>query len=259
MECYNAGLIGPEQTDGLDLTWGNTEAVEQLIKNIAHRRGFGDVLAEGTMRAALSIGGDAPNRAVYVKKGISPHTHDDRGNWGLAFTQLLSDMGSVVTVPPDQYPMPGVGYPKPVKRHDPDLLSKAIADCGPLHQFFDCLGICVFTAQVDLDMITEAINAATGWDFTSEEVLKVGERIVTLQRAYSIRHGITPEKDDTVSPRLATAPVDGAMKGVTFMPVLDKIRRDYYRLKGWDVVTSKPLPETLEKLGLEDVIEDIWA
>ncbi len=259
MECYNEGLIGPEQTDGLDLKWGNAEAVEQLLDNIAHRRGFGDVLAEGTMRAAQRIGGDAPNRAIYIKQGISPHTHDDRGNWGLGLTQVLSDMGSGVAMPPDQYPSPDVGYPKPIKRHDAAELPKAMAKCGPLHQFRDTLGTCLFAANVSLDIIADAVSAATGWDFTPQEALEVGERIVTLQRAYSIRHGVTPEKDDSISPRFASAAVDGPMKGISVAPVLPQIRRDYYRNKGWDEVTSKPLPETLQRLGLEDVIKDLWT
>jgi aldehyde:ferredoxin oxidoreductase len=259
MECYNEGLIGLEQTDGLDLTWGNTEAVEQLLNNIAHRRGFGDVLAEGTMRAARHIGGDAPNRAVYIKNGISPHTHDDRGHWGLGFIQIIGDTGSVVSLPPDMYPVPDMGYLQPIKIHDAEELSKATAKCGALHQFTDSLGLCLFTANVGLDLLTEGVSASTGWDFTPQEALDAGERIVNLQRAYSIRHGVTPDTHDTISPRLASAPVDGPMKGVSVGPVLPQLRRDYYRLKGWDEDTSKPLPETLQRLGLEDVIKDIWT
>ncbi len=108
-----------------------------------------------------------------------------------------------------------------------------------------------------LPIITDTLNAATGWDFTPQEALLVGERIVTLQRAFNLRHGLTPEKDDTISPRLAEPPVNGPAQGKTIEPVHGRIARDYYRAMGWDEETSQPRPETLERLGLAFVAEDL--
>lgn len=258
IECYEKGVIGPQDTDGLELTWGNAEAVMQLLDNIAHRRGFGDVLAEGTMRAADAIGGDAPKFAVYTKKGIAPHTHDPRGMWGIMIGQSLSDMGSIEGMVPDLMPDPEIGYPTPIVPFDAQELPKGLAKGAPRRQFEDTLGVCMFLLGARLQVITDAVSAATGWNFTTAEALEVGERIVNLQRAFNVRHGLTPEKDDGISPRMAEPPVDGAAKGKTIAPVYPQIRSDYYRAMGWDEQTSKPLPDTLKRLGLEDVAKDLW-
>lgn len=258
MECYNEGLIGPEQTDGLDLKWGNAEAIDELIHNIAHRRGFGNVLAEGTKRASDLIGGDAPNRAVYMKDSISPHTHDDRGHWGLGLVQVFSDYGTGVGYPPDFYPNPDIGLAEAIKPQDPVALPKWMARAAGTGQFHDTLGQCFFL-NANADLIADGVNAATGWDLTAQEALETGRRILNLQRAYSIRHGIEPEKWDSISPRYATEVPDGPLQGSSVGPHVPQMRRDYYRHLGWDEATSKPLPETLRRLGLEDVIADLWG
>lgn len=259
MECYEKGVIGPKDTDGLELRWGNGEAVIQLLDNVAHRRGFGDVLAEGTKRAAESIGGDASSFAVYTKQGISPHVHDPRGGWNFLVGQSLSDMGSVQGRAPDR-PDPDIGCETPARPFSAEGLSKGMAKGVTRSQFLDTLGMCAYWALgVRLPIVTDALSAATGWDFTPQEALEVGERITNLQRSFNIRHGATPEKDDVISPRLAQAPVDGPAQGKTIGPVYLQIHHDYYKAMGWDEVTSKPLPETLRRLGLEDVVKDLWT
>ncbi len=258
MDCYNDGLIDKSVTDGLDLSWGNAEAIEELLQNIAHRKGFGDVLAEGGMRAAEKIGGDAPNRVVYIKKGQGPHTHDDRGHWGLGFVQVISDMSSGVANPPDMFPLPDFGYYEPIPPYELDNLAKTVALNAGLHQVHDCIGCCLFLA-CDLDILVKAIAASTGWeDFTREEALEIGERIVTLQRCYSIRNGATPENNDSISPLMASVVKDGAMKGLSVAKALPEFRKLYYKYSGWDEETSKPLKETLVRLGLESEIDKIW-
>ncbi len=259
IECYEKEVIGPKETDGLELRWGNAEAVIKLLDNIAHRRGFGDVLAEGTKRAADRIGGDALNFAVYTKQGIAPHTIDIRGMWGGLISMALSDMGSAQGMPPDYGPDPDIGYPTGIPPFSAGELGRGLAKGAPRRQFEDTLGVCMFLLGARLAIITDTLSAGTGWNFTPQEALEVGERITTLQRSFNIRHGLTPEKDDTISPRLAEAPVDGPVQGKTIAPVFPQIRRDYYREMGWDEVTSKPLPDTLKRLGLENVAKDLWA
>ncbi len=94
IECYEKGVIGLKETGGLELKWGNAEAIGQLIEEIAYRRGFGDILAEGVMRASERIGGDARNFAVYIGRGFAPHVVDLRGMWSVMFA-------------PIHYPIPG--------------------------------------------------------------------------------------------------------------------------------------------------------
>jgi aldehyde:ferredoxin oxidoreductase len=97
MECYEKGIIDENYTEGLDLTWGNAEAVKTLLHKIAHRQGFGNTLAEGVMRAAQAIGGEAPNIGVYVKKGHSPRGHDHRASWTQLFDTATSSVGTIET------------------------------------------------------------------------------------------------------------------------------------------------------------------
>lgn len=257
MECYEKGLITKEDLDGLELVWGDPEAVKALLHKIAHREGFGDVLAEGVMRAAEKIGGEAPNFAVYTKKGIGPHTHDPRGMWGILFAQSVSDMGSFEGLVPDLMPDPDIGYPEPLPPFSVEGVPKGLSKGAPKSQFNDTLGVCMFLLGARLQIITDTLSAATGWDFTPEEALEVGRRIVNLQRAFNVRHGLSPEQD-IISPRLAQAPVDGPAKGVSIAPSYDQMVRDYYKHMGWDEETSKPLPETLEKLGLSYVAQELW-
>jgi aldehyde:ferredoxin oxidoreductase len=246
MECFEKGILTRKDTDGLDLTWGNAEAVITLLNKIAKREGFGNVLAEGVMRAAESIGGDAPKFAAYYKRGIAPHVHDPRADWTMLLGTAISDFGSFV----------GVN----VKSTDADATVKTVLKLGPFRQMFDCLLICRMGSDNIglLDDITDTLNAATGWELTSQDLLAAGEYMIHFARAFSIKHGATPDLD-CLSPRLAEAPVDGPNKGVSIAPFFSKMVKDYYRGMGWDEETSKPLPETLRRLGLEELIEDLWG
>jgi aldehyde:ferredoxin oxidoreductase len=120
-------------------------------------------------------------------------------------------------------------------------------------QFEDCLGICRFTARTNLKLLCEAVNAATGWDFSALEAMDVGKRIVNLLRCFNIRHGHTAAMD-APSPRYGSAPADGPSKGISIIPQWDELRSKYYEGMGWDKETGKPLPGTLKRYGLEYVI-----
>ena len=125
--------------------------------------------------------------------------------------------------------------------------------------FEDCLGICRFTSRTTMESLGKAVEAATGWqDFTGEEALAVGRRISNLLRVYNLRCGLGPELEQP-SKRYGSIPVDGPMAGKDLMVHWEAIRSQYYDLMGWDLATGRPLPETLQKLGLDDVVKDIWA
>mgnify|MGYP000633816494 CR=1 FL=1 len=99
---------------------------------------------------------------------------------------------------------------------------------------------------------TEAINAATGWKLSLEEVMKVGRRTVNLMRIYNLRCGLTPDKEKP-APRYCSQPVDGPNKDKPIAPHWEKMMDQYYQLMGWDRKTGMPLPETLKELGIEDL------
>jgi aldehyde:ferredoxin oxidoreductase len=110
-----------------------------------------------------------------------------------------------------------------------------------------------------LRLSAESINAATGWDLTRDDLFQVGLRLMHLERAFNIRHGLTPEDDWNVTPRLIDAPVDGPAKGKGIKPYLVGMVKQYYRLMGWDEKTGIPWRSTLKSSGLEDVAKDLWG
>ena len=256
MECYEKGIIGLKETGGLELKWGNTEAVAQLIEDIAHRRGFGAVLADGVKKAAERIGGEAPNLAVYMGRGLAPHVVDPRGYWPLYFCMSLSDTGSFYGTAGQD---PDLGLMDQVGLHDTNKIPLGQAKGSCRWVFMDAVGVCMFFLMGRLGPIAETVAATTGWHFTVQELLEVGERITAISRAFNIRHGLVPEQDYTVSPRYESSPSDGPFKGVEVGPVQAKVAREYYQAKGWDAETSKPLPETLHRLGLDSIVKDLWG
>jgi len=257
IECYEKGLITKKDTDGIELTWGNVQAVETMLHKIAWRNGFGDVLAEGVMRAAQKIGGDAPKFAVYTHKGNGPHVFDGRAVWHLMLIQSLSDMGSLAQGMGDVgdlMPDAGMFFMDPSHAFDEEI-PKTQSITSRRGHFIDLLGVCVMVTMGRLETVADTVGAATGWDFTWREAADAGERVMNLMRAFNIRHGHTREHD-TVSPRLLEPLQEGIGKGVSIGPKYDKLVDDYYEAMGWDKA-GKPLPETLKRLGLESVINDL--
>jgi aldehyde:ferredoxin oxidoreductase len=123
--------------------------------------------------------------------------------------------------------------------------------------FEDSLVICVFNTCTNMALLVEALNAATGWDFTPKEGQRVDLRAVNLIRAFNIQCGMTREQYYP-SERYGSTPVDGPSKGISIKPVWAQMLDNYYQRMGWDRVSGKPLPETLKKLGREQIIKDIW-
>jgi aldehyde:ferredoxin oxidoreductase len=140
---------------------------------------------------------------------------------------------------------------------NPMETSTAVAATKGIMEFDDSLGTCRFNTRMNLVLDAEAVAAVTGWDFTAEEAKAVGLRVVNLMKAFNLRAGITKELDYP-STRYGSTHVDGPWKGVGIMPHWEAMLENYYRLMGWDIATGKPLPETLRKLGIEHVIQDLW-
>jgi aldehyde:ferredoxin oxidoreductase len=116
MEGFEKGEISADDLDGIELTWGNIDAVEKILKKISIRDGVGDLLADGVMRAARALGGELDNMAVYVKQGNAPHIHDSRTRWGTLFTQVISNTGSQEGMDMTSRANPELGPNRPVTR-----------------------------------------------------------------------------------------------------------------------------------------------
>jgi len=236
--------------------------VEALLIKIAHREGLGDVLAEGVMRAAQKIGGDAPSFAVYTHKGNGPHVMDPRALWSISFGMAISDMGSgYASDMGDQGDLMGalgdVNVLDPDNAFSAEIVSKAQAIMSRRGHFIDCLGVCMFLSGVAWETVAGSVSAATGWDFRWREAADVGARVLNLMRAFNIRHGETREHN-SVSPRILEAPLDGPAKGISVGEKWDEMVDTYYETRGWDQ-EGRPLPETLTALGLADVAAELWG
>jgi aldehyde:ferredoxin oxidoreductase len=250
-ECYEKGILTKKDCDGLEMTWGNAEAIKTMLHKIANRDGFGNVLAEGVMRAAAEIGGDAPKFAIHTMKGSAPRGHDHRISWNELFDTCFSNTGTIEATggqpQPDQ-----LGFKPVTNPHDWEQAITQNANLNGRRMVEDSLVVCRQACQL-IQADVEALNAATGWDFTLDEAMTLGKRTVNLLRMFNFRCGLTKDKE-APSQRYGSATPDGPFKGLSTAQDWEKIRTRYYELMGWDTNTGKPLPETLKKLGLEFTI-----
>ncbi|OGP65270.1 MAG: hypothetical protein A2170_13845 [Deltaproteobacteria bacterium RBG_13_53_10] len=253
MECFEKGLLTRDQTDGLEMKWGNVEATEAMLRKIANRQGVGNLLAEGVKRAAEEIGDEVVNCAIYTKKGAAPRSHDHRSYWHEMFDTCVSNTGTIECWGGRPQPQQ-LGLPPVKDSQNPWEVSTLMAWLNGRRQFEDCLGVCRFCAE-DFRLTLEALNAVTGWDIEKSEAVEVGRRILNQLRVFNFRHGLTRDME-APSDRYGSAPVDGPLKGISIMPHWDFMRSNYYQLMGWDPASGKPLPETLRKLGLGQLIGD---
>jgi aldehyde:ferredoxin oxidoreductase len=109
----------------------------------------------------------------------------------------------------------------------------------------------------DVKNMVKALSLVTGWDYTDEEAVRMSLRVTNLARVFNLKTGIVPDLE-VPSERYGSTPEDGPVKGVGIMTHWQEMVDEYYKMMGWDRLTGKPLPETLEKLGLSSVIADIW-
>ena len=263
MELYEKGILGPEDTGGLALNFGNHEAMVTLLRFMAYRNGIGDLLADGVKIAAEKIGKDSCQYAMHVK-GLELPGYDVRGakahglNYATAFTGADHNRGYAFQE------IFGIPIPEAVDR----LTIKGKGQLTKWNQDVrtataDCPTMCVFLLDMAVPhMATEntaaLMEAVTGLVYTPEDVARVGERINNLAKAFNVREGFT-RADDTLPRRLMTEPLQtGASKGhLISQGELDQMLDEYYAARGWDPATGIPTKEKLDELGLGDVAEEL--
>jgi len=253
MECFEKGVFTSKDTDGLDLTWGNVEVVKTLMNRIARREGrLADLLAEGVMRASRKIGGQAANWAIYGQKGAAPRGHDHRGRWFELFDTCMTNTSTLeATCGPIQPKL--VDLEAPTDNFSHEQVSTFNARHNGIGLYYDCTGICRFVGS-DPKLVLAACNAATGWNWTLADAFTLGRRIVNLLRVFNLNHGMDVINEQP-SARYGSVPVDGPNKGKNIMEKWEFMVKNYYTLMGWDPATGEPLPETLKKLGLSELLD----
>ncbi len=253
-ECYNRGIISKEDTDGLELTWGNWKAAVELLHKMVKKEGFGKILAEGPAKAAEIIGKDAPKYALHIK-GTGYCLHDWRPFWQKLFTQIIATAGPVHhgTGVDGLMAEPDLGYPTRQKPFYLEGIIDGVRKTQIKKLWIDCMGICDFVALGVPDFSkfgSESLSRVVGWDFSSQEADLVGERVINLEKMFSLQRGFTIEDDLNVGPRVIEAPTEGPAKGMTFAPHLKELIIEYYNAMGWDE-KGVPTKETLKRLNLD--------
>jgi aldehyde:ferredoxin oxidoreductase len=266
MECYENGILSRDDTDGVDLSWGNAEGVIAMIHKIARREGIGDLLAEGVKRAAAKLGGGAERFALHVKGQELP-MHEPRGKMGVGLGYAISPTGADHLEAPhdpvyegfsDHLAFSQLGLLEPVDRMDfgPQKI-RAFFTTQSVWSLYNSIGMCDFVGAsigpLKLSRLCDYVNAATGWDMSVYELLKVGERANTMARLFNLREGFT-SADDTLPARLFEPLHSGALadKQTFSQEDLKRALRTYYQMAGWDE-QGVPTPGKLAELEL------IWA
>jgi len=259
MECYERGLLTARDTDGLELTFGNPEAVLKLPEVIAHKRGkLGDLLAGGVREASRKLGKGSEAFALHVK-GLEPPAYDARGLKGIGLAFAVSTRGACHLRACAYAPELSGSWWK-FKRVDRlsaegKAYIKTIEDVMTL---YDITGICKFSRHFYfVEELTDFFKAVHGFNFKTKELLALGERVYNLERAFNAREGFA-RKDDTLPPRVLKEPIrNGPSQGSVITPQeLDRMLDDYYAARGWSA-EGKPTRAKLEELGLKDVADDL--
>ncbi len=243
MEAYERGILGPEDTGGLELRFGNGDALVAITQQIADRTGLGDVLAEGSKRAAERFG--VPDLAMHVK-GQELATYEPRGVVGMGLSYAISPKGGHHMIAPTMG-LELAGDPQ--RRLIPDGKAKMVRDTQLVMTIVDSLAMCSSMRFVlGLDSILDLYRAVTGVVLGEEEALLMAERVSNLERLFNVREGLN-RKDDTLPRRLLKeAMPSGPSRGNT-VP-LDQMLDEYYELMGWDA-DGVPTKERMTELGLE--------
>ena len=245
MECYERGLLTAEDTDGLELKFGNADAEIEMVKKIAYRKGLGNLLAEGVRRASKKIGDGSERFAMHVK-GLEIPGYDPRGAFGMALAYATSDRGACHQ---RAWTVRAEIEGKLEPRFSTKGRARFVKETQDERAMCFSLVLCDF-APLEVKHFVELLNKATGFNFTVEDYLKTGERIWNLTRLFNVREGIT-RKDDTLPPRFMEEPLpEGTTKGqVVTKEMLDEMLDEYYALRGWDK-NGVPTEEKLKELGL---------
>jgi aldehyde:ferredoxin oxidoreductase len=256
LECFEKGLITTADTGGIELTWGNDEAIVAIVQKIAKREDLGALLANGVKRAAENIGRGAGDFAIHIQGQELP-AHDPKYAIELGTTYKLD-------ATPGRHSQGSEG------RHPPGLIPeydpKSFCGRGEIHRrganfvhIINCSGMCSFMYGVlpSVNNVTDFINAVTGWNATTEELLVTGERIANIRQAFNIREGLNPlsfKVPDRVigRPPKTVGPTAGVM--------VDEITlyTEYLKAMDWDLETAKPSKKKLTELGLDNVVRILW-
>ena len=251
-ECYDEGLLSDD--DSPHLAFGDADGLVELARRTAHREGFGDRLAEGSFRLAAELDDEA-EQYLHGVKGLEFAAHSPRGLKGMSIGYATATRGGSHhdTRPTLQYD------------GEHDETTEGTPEFAARTQHFTALGDsltqCRFVSEAGwgkrvTDRYRDAINAATGWDLSTDEVERIGERIYNLERLINVERGVARRETDTLSHRVMHEPIpDGPAEGMYCPPdELDAMLDEYYEYRGWDD-DGVPTAERLDDLGMAELAD----
>lgn len=270
MECFEEELITIQDTGGIELRYGNAQAMVHMVESIAKREGFGDVLAEGSARAAARIGRGTEELLVTGKNQELP-AHMPHTKRTLALIYAVNPFGADHQShehDPSYEPYPermaqlGLHDPQPDLALNPEMVRYAMIT-QHLYSAMDSINVCQFVygpawQLYSANDLVKAAQAVTGWNVTLYELMQVGERRLNMMRAFNAREGIGREAD-TLPKKFFKRPLKG---GKTEGYVLDydewqQSLETYYKMSGWDIETGHPTRTKLEALGIAWVADQL--
>lgn len=274
MECYQRGIIDEKDTDGLKLEWGNAELALELIRRIAWREGFGNILAEAVARAAEIIGRDSGYYAIHIKKADLYEPCRGAIGWCLGATTSTRGGGHTTGAPLCETCDASLdvkkarevyGIDNPDKPQEYDGKAKMVTYGEVLQRANNAFGVCHYNTTYwdpnlpDVRELAELYSAATGWETSDEDLRQMAMKQLNLEKAFNLRFTDFDRKDDLPTPRDQNEPIpSGGFAGWKMdMEKYNRMLDEYYDLHGWDRETSFPTRKTLVDLGLNDVADDL--
>lgn len=272
MQCFQEGILSKENTGGIKLNFGNKKALLQMVEKIVNRDGLGDILAEGSLRAARKFGKRAQN-FIHQVKGQEIPMHDPRLKTGVALQYALASYGADHMKSPHDFlfadkdcwgiqEMSGLGILEPVLPKDMGYKKVQLFKKLSIYwSLLDILGVCVFgyvpRSLGTMEELLEIIRSITGWRTTWFELMRLGERSINMARVFNLREGFS-SKDDTLPEvffqNFKGGPLDGT--GAIKREVFKRSLRLYYEIMGWDVNSGVPSPGKLIDLDIDWLVNN---
>ncbi len=244
-ECYERGILTATDTDGIDMKYGNHQMLMGLVHKIAHRQGIGDLLAEGSMRAAAKVGQGSDAWAM-TSKGLEFGGYECRGSWGQAIQYAFSHRGGCHH---------DLGLPARLELGSREATQvqgrgESVKGAACRRIIFDCSVTCTFPIDaLGMESSSALLSAATGEDLSVPKLYEIGERVLNIERLFISKAGFR-RPDDRLPRRLLEEPLpDGPNRGKV-VPI-ETLKDDFYLTCGWDPQTGIPKAETLQRLGIE--------
>ncbi len=268
MEAFTEGRLTIEDTGGLELNYGNADMMVQLTKMIGERDGFGDLLAEGSARAAEKIGNGTEEFLIVSKKQETPaHMPQAKPTLGIIYAvnpfgsdHQSSEHDASYKWYPERMAQIGLDDPQSSKGMNQEKVRYAMRTQWA-YSAMDSINVCQFVYGpawhlYDMEQLSLTINAVTGWDVTVDELQELGERRVNLLRAFNAREGIGREQDTLPEKMFKKALKGGPTNDVKIdRQEWEEMMDHYYRFSDWDLTTGNPTLEKLESLGIGWIME----